>query len=73
MPWGFPQDILVAGRSNFENELAKEATWALHNHLCHEHFISNPQGELHLHPENILRRIDQWPESILLHIHLDMK
>ena len=27
------QDILVAGRSNFENELAKEATWMLHNHL----------------------------------------
>ena len=26
------QDILVTGRSNFENELAKEATWMLHNH-----------------------------------------
>ena len=26
------QDIPVAGRSNFENELAKEATWMLHNH-----------------------------------------
>ena len=27
------QDILVAGRCNFENELAKEATWTSHNHL----------------------------------------
>ena len=26
------QDIPVAGRSNFENELAEEATWTLHNH-----------------------------------------
>ena len=26
------QDILVTGRSHFENELAKEATWMLHNH-----------------------------------------
>ena len=41
---GISQDILVAGRSNFENELAKEATWTLHHHLCHVHFTSNPQG-----------------------------
>ena len=27
------QDIRVTGRSNFENELAKEATWTLHNNL----------------------------------------
>ena len=26
------QDISVAGRSNFENELAEEATWTSHNH-----------------------------------------
>ena len=26
------QDIPVAGRSNFENELAEEATWMSHNH-----------------------------------------
>ena len=25
-------DIPVAGRSNFENELAEETTWTLHNH-----------------------------------------
>ena len=30
---GISQDILVAGRSNFENELAEEATWTLHHHL----------------------------------------
>ena len=38
------QDILVTGRSNFENELAKEATWTSHHHLQHVHFASNPQG-----------------------------
>ena len=31
-------------RSQLENELAEEATWALHNHPCHVHFTSNPQG-----------------------------
>ena len=41
---GISQDILVAGRSNFENELAKEATWASHSHPCHVHFASDPQG-----------------------------
>ena len=40
------QDILVTGRSNFENELAEEATWMLHNHMQHVHFASNPQGGL---------------------------
>ena len=29
---GISQDIPVAGRSNFENELAEEATWTLHHH-----------------------------------------
>ena len=29
---GISQDIPVAGRSNFENELAKEATWNAHQH-----------------------------------------
>ena len=28
------QDIPATGRSNFENELAEEATWVLHHHLC---------------------------------------
>ena len=32
------------GRSQFENELAKEAKWASHNQLRHVHFASNPQG-----------------------------
>ena len=52
---GISQDILVAGRSNFENELAKEAAWVLHNDLHHVHFTSNPQGEFtstpRRHPE----------------------
>ena len=38
------QDILVIGRSQFENELAEEATWNVHQHLQHVHFDSNPQG-----------------------------
>ena len=38
------QDIPVIGRSQFENELAKEATWNAHQHLQHVHFDSNPQG-----------------------------
>ena len=41
---GISQDIQVTGRSIFEYELAQEATWALHNHPCHVHFASNPQG-----------------------------
>ena len=41
---GISQNIPVAGRSNFQNELAKEAAWVLHNHPCHVHFASNPQG-----------------------------
>ena len=41
---GISQDIPVIGRSQFENELAKEATWNAHQHLWHMHFNSNPQG-----------------------------
>ena len=40
------QDILVIGRSQFENELAEEATWNKHQHPQHVHFDSNPQGGL---------------------------
>ena len=29
---GISQDILVASRLNFENELAEEATWNAHQH-----------------------------------------
>ena len=47
---GISQDILVAGRSHFKNELATEATWNAHQHLQHVHFASNPQGDLHLLP-----------------------
>ena len=41
---GISQDILVVGRSPFEDELAKDATWNAHQHLQHVHFTSNPQG-----------------------------
>ena len=47
---GISQDILVIGRSQFENELAKEATWNVPQHPWHVHFASNPQGGLHLLP-----------------------
>ena len=41
---GILQDIPVIGRSQFENELAEEATWNVHQHLQHVHFASDPQG-----------------------------
>ena len=41
---GISNDIPVVGRSQYENELAEEATWASHNQPCHVHFASNPQG-----------------------------
>ena len=40
---GISQDIPVTGRSNFENELAEEATQTLYHHLHHVHFAFNPQ------------------------------
>ena len=41
---GILQDIPVIGRSQFEDELAEEATWNAHQHPQHVHFTSNPQG-----------------------------
>ena len=41
---GISQDILVVGRTQFENELAEEGIWNMHQHPCHVHFASNPQG-----------------------------
>ena len=41
---GILQDILVVGRTQFEDELAKEAIWNAHQHLHHVHFASDPQG-----------------------------
>ena len=41
---GISQDIPVIGRSQFEEELAEEATWNVHQHPQHVHFDSNPQG-----------------------------
>ena len=41
---GISQDILVVGRSQFEDELAEEATWNAHQHLQHVHFASDPWG-----------------------------
>ena len=41
---GISQDIPVVGRSQFEDELAEEATWNAHQHLHHVCFASDPQG-----------------------------
>ena len=35
---GITQDILVAGRAHFENDLAEEATWEWHSQPHHVHF-----------------------------------
>ena len=45
---GISQDIPVAGRAHFENELAEEATWVSHSHPYHVHFASNLQVEFTL-------------------------
>ena len=41
---GISQDIPVVGRTQFEDELAEEAIWNVHQHPCHVHFASDPQG-----------------------------
>ena len=69
---GILQDIPVIGRSQLEDELAEEATWNAHQHLQHVHFASNPQGDLHLLPLDILMRTDRRPGLILKYIHPDM-
>ena len=38
---GLSQNILMAGKEYFEDELAEEATWGSH-HPCHVHFANNP-------------------------------
>ena len=64
---GISQDILVAGRSNFENELAKEATWTMHHHPRQVHFTSNPQGGFtstpRRHPEEVRLRARLNPDA----------
>ena len=42
---GLSQNIPVAGKAYFEDELAKEATWGSH-HPCHVCFASNQKGGL---------------------------
>ena len=42
---GLSQNIPVAGREYFKDELTEEATWGSH-HPCHVHFASNPKGGL---------------------------
>ena len=40
---GISQNIPVAGKQHFEDELAEEATWGS-NHPCHVHFASSEKG-----------------------------
>ena len=42
---GLSQNIPVAGKEYFEDELAEEATWGSH-HPCHVHFASSQKGGL---------------------------
>ena len=73
MPLEISQDILLMGRSCFENELAEEATWVSHSPPHHVYFASAPQGDLYLPPENILRSRDLLTDLILPHIHLELR
>ena len=63
---GISQDIPVAGRTQFENELAEEATWNMQHHPRHVHFASNPQGRFTStpvrHPEEDRARARSSPE-----------
>ena len=43
------QNIPVAGKAYFEDELVEEATWGSH-HTCHVCFASGQKGGLTLHP-----------------------
>ena len=53
---GLSQGILVTGRAQFEDEVAEEATWPSHSHLCHVCFAADPQGDPHLPHRNFPRR-----------------
>ena len=63
---GISQDIPVVGRTQFENELAEEATWNMQHHPRHVHFASNPQGRFTStpvrHPEEDRARARSSPE-----------
>ena len=60
------QDILVIGRTQFEDELAEEDIWNVHLHLCQVHFASDPQGRFTStplrHPEEDRARARISPE-----------
>ena len=51
---GISQHIPVIGRTEFEDELAEEAIWNAHQHPCHVHFASNPQGRFTSTPLRLL-------------------
>ena len=60
------QDIPVIGRTQFEDELAEEAIWNVHQHLHQVHFASDPQGRFTStplrHPEEDRARARISPE-----------
>ena len=60
---GLSQNIPVAGRQYFENELAEEATWGSH-HPCHVCFVNNPKGGLTSTPLRSSVRVGE--DNILL-------
>ena len=49
------QNIPVAGREYFEDELAEEATWGSH-HPHHVHFANNPKGGFNIYTPEIISK-----------------
>ena len=73
MPLEFPMTFQSwAGPSLKMNWLKKLHGYHIINHAMYT-LLPTLRGDLHLPPEDILRRVDKQPDSILLHIHLDMK
>ena len=69
---GISQDILVIGRTQFENELAKEATWNAQQHPQHVHFASDPQGRFTSTPIRHTEEDRTKAGLILRCVHLNM-
>ena len=60
---GLSQNIPVAGKEYFEDELAEEATWGSY-HPCHVHFASSQKGDLTSTP--LKSPVKVWEDNSLL-------
>ena len=52
---GLSQNIPVAGKEYFKDELAEEATWGSH-HPCHVDFANNPEGGINIYTPEIISK-----------------